>query len=220
MNLENFLADSKIIAITGGIASGKSLVAEIVKQKGYTVIQSDLVASNLMNKDKSLIARLKKEFGDEFYADEKVNKEYVSNLIFGESEENERNREKLDSIVHPAVIEANIKQIDELIETGEKMIFIESALVFEAGLEKGYDYIVCVYASPETALKRLTSRSGISEKQAKYRLASQLSPEHKKGHSDFVIDNEKGVDELTKSTELILSILESLPARNPDEKDS
>lgn len=212
--------NQKLIAITGGIASGKSSVADIFESEGFTIIRSDQVAKELMAHNDTLITKIKEEFGDDFYKDGIVNKNYVSELIFGDSDNNINNRKKLDALVHPAVIENNLAEIEKLFSNGEEIVFVESALTFEAKLEDGFDYIICVYVEEEIAKQRLIDRNNLNTFEAGKRLNSQLSPEYKKGMSDFVIDNSKLLTDLEKSTLDLLGLIKILPAKNPDEKDN
>lgn len=210
----------KLIGITGGIASGKSSVAKIIKELGYKVIQSDEVAKELMKNDPALKNAIVNEFGDEFYIGEQLNKKYIAQNIFGETDLQVQAREKLDSIVHPVVIEKNLETIEELFSKGEEMIFIESALIFEAKMQDGYDYVICVYSDEESVKLRLAERDNLGASDIEKRLQSQFSPEFKKGHSDFVIDNNKDIIQLKQSTHFILSILEALPPKDPNEEDN
>lgn len=212
--------NQKLIAITGGIASGKSSVADILESEGFTIIRSDQVAKELIARNDTLITKIKEEFGDAFYKDGIVNKNYVSELIFGDSDKNINNRKKLDALVHPAVIENNLAEIEKLFSNGEEIVFVESALTFEAKLENGFDYIICVYVDEEIAKQRLIDRNNLNAFEAEKRLNSQLSPEYKKGMSDFVIDNSKSLSDLKKSTLDLLDLIKILPAKNPDEKDN
>lgn len=205
--------DQKVIGITGGIASGKSTFADLVEKNGFKVIRSDQTAKTLMNENQELKEKIKMQFGDDFYIDGTVNREYVSNLIFGDK--NKKNRDKLNSIVHPFVIEDNFRTIERLIAEDERMVFVESALIFEAGLQEGYDYIVNIHANEEIVSDRLKKRNNFSDEEIKQRLESQYSPQYKKSHSDFSIDNNGNLNEFISSSEMILSLLENLPGKDP-----
>jgi dephospho-CoA kinase len=207
--------DQKVISITGGIGSGKSSVAEIVEKLGYKVIRSDETAKELMKTNSELKSKLIKKFGNNIYNGELPNKEFISSLIFGSDNSAKENREKINSIVHPYVIQDNFKEIEKHFSEGENNVFIESALTFEAGLEDGYDYIINVFTDEELVIKRLKARNNLSDEQVQARLDSQLSPQYKKSNSDFTIDNNGDLKALESSTKLIIDLVTNLPGKNP-----
>lgn len=207
--------DQKLIGITGGIASGKSAVANIIENAGHPLIKSDETAKKLMRENETLKAKLIEEFGDEIYSDNLPNKDFIGKAIFGSSQIAQDNRKKMNSIVHPFVIQDNFNKIEQLFRSGVNNIFLESALIFEAGLEKGYDYIICVYADEEKVIERLKKRNKLTLLEIKNRLSSQLSPQYKKSHSDFVIDNNTSVEDLEKTTKFILDLVLILPGKDP-----
>lgn len=199
----------KIIGITGGIGSGKSTVSKFIEERGFIVINSDIKAKSLYLENPDLKNELIKEFGEQFYLpDGNINKSFIENIIFGEDDESKIKLNKLNRLVHPLVIQSNIDEIDQLVEDGEKTIFVESALIFEIGMEDAYDYIISVYANPEIALKRAISRTGASKEQIEKRIKSQLSPEEKKKKADFVINNNGTLEELKKATNFIIDLIE------------
>jgi dephospho-CoA kinase len=205
--------DSKIIvvAITGGIGCGKSAVAEIIKNMGYIVISSDENAKTVMVSNEKVRRKLISEFGEDIYFDDgKLNKDWLSKIVFGDSLDNEKSLAKLNSIVHPAVIEKLIEDVEYYEKSGEKIVFVESALTFEAQLEEGFDYIIVVDAKEKVIFERLKRSRNLSEEEIRFRMRQQLSQELKKQHADFVIENNGSLDELKKSVEIIVNILSRL----------
>ena len=121
----------KIIGITGGIGSGKSTISKFIEERGFIVINSDSKAKSLYLENQDLKSELIKEFGEQFYLpDGNINKSFIENIIFGEDDESKIKLNKLNRLVHPLVIQSNIDEIDQLVEDGEKTIFVESALIF------------------------------------------------------------------------------------------
>lgn len=198
----------KIVGITGGIGSGKSTVSKFIEEKGYKVINSDKKAKKLYLENSDLKNKLIKEFGEEFYLpDGNINKSYIESIVFGEDKESKDKLEKLNRLVHPLVIQDNIDEIDRLVEEGEKIIFVESALIFEINMEEAYDYIICVFSDQEKAIERVISRDKTTKEQILKRMQNQLSPQEKKKKSDFVINNNSTLEELKKATDFVLDLI-------------
>jgi dephospho-CoA kinase len=208
----------KIIGITGGIGSGKSIFAETIREQGFTVIDTDSIAKDLMNNDEIVRKKLIEAIGKETYDPENgLNKEFLAKKVFNGDDDSKENLQKLNSIVHPAVIDQKIKIIEELAEKGEEIIFIESALIFEAGLQDGYDYVINISADKEIRKKRLQANRKMTDKQIEQRMNEQLSDEEKIRLADFNIKNNGEIEELKKSADFILSLIDSLPQKDQDQ---
>lgn len=202
-----------VIGLTGGIGSGKSTVADIIKKAGYTVYDMDSRAKQLMSENEAVKQAIIKQFGNEAYLENgAVNTAFLSETVFNGSPEKIM---QLNAIVHPAAIDDMMQFVEKALnsadETNEVMIFVESALIFEAELEDGFDYIVMVDAPEETRIKRVMERSGLTRYDINERIKAQLPSEIKKGHADFVIDNSKNLDELSIGTEFIIDLMKDLP---------
>lgn len=204
----------KIIAITGNIGSGKSAVAKIIADHGYFVISSDETARELINSDASLQEKLKTTFGDDLFDSEgKQDKGRFREILFGKGIKT--NREKMDSIIHPAVLAENFERIEKYLERedAKDMVFVESALAFESGMAEGCDYIVQVSCPPEIANKRLTEGRGLGIETVEAIRGTQLSEQEKEKLADFTINNSSTLEALEKSVAFILPIIESLPVK-------
>lgn len=198
----------KIIGITGGIGSGKSTVSKFINEMGYKVINSDSKAKKLYLENSELKEKLIKEFGVNFYLpDGNINKKFIEEIVFGEDEKSKANLSKLNALVHPLVIQDNIDEIDELVEKGERLIFVESALIFEISMEDAYDYIICVFTPKDITIKRLIERDSTSEEKILKRMKNQMSSEEKKKKADFVINNNKDLNSLKNATEFIIDVI-------------
>lgn len=203
----------KVINITGGIGTGKSSVANFIEDMGYDVVRSDQVAKDLMNSDEKMITKLKDVFGEDFYKDGKVNNEFVASQVFGNDDKSKKRLAKLNSIVHPAVIDHNMNSIDKLFETGKEMVFVESALTFEIGMEDAYDYIVVVDTPDDIRIPRVMKRNSLSEEEVLKRINNQMNMVEKRKYADFVIDNKGSLEELKNSTKFIVELLEKMPPK-------
>lgn len=170
------------VAITGGIGSGKSKVVELLAQRGVAAYDSDSRAKALMASSPELREQIIECFGSEAYDGEEVNRRYLAERVFNDKEA----LAKLNSIVHPAVM-ADFERWAE----GEEgnYVVMESAILFEAGLEGSFDATVSVMAPEELRLERAMKRDGATEEQIRERMRNQLSDEERCDRSTFAIVN-------------------------------
>ncbi len=171
------------IGLTGGIGSGKSMVASILEHMGYPVFYSDLEAKALYDTHQTLKAELIELIGAGLYDQTGFNKGLLSRAIF----ENPALKEKIESLVHPKVRAAfeewAAKQSTEL-------VFNEAAILFETGAYLQFDATILVSASVELRLQRVVSRDGLSIQEIEKRIQTQWSDEQKKLLADFIIEND------------------------------
>ncbi|MCK5741386.1 MAG: dephospho-CoA kinase [Chlorobi bacterium] len=200
-----------VVSITGGIGSGKTTVAQIARDAGFKVISSDDKAKELMASDPEVMSELVDEFGaDTYLPDGKLNSAFIAGIVFADDKNAAKSLAKLNSIVHPSVIQSMINETARYEAEGEKLLFVESALVFEAGLEDGFDYIIVVDASEEISIERVMKRSGLTSEQVQRRIDEQIPRSGKKAHADFVISNNGSVDDLKKSATMIINIISQI----------
>ncbi|MCE5304164.1 MAG: dephospho-CoA kinase [Chloroherpetonaceae bacterium] len=198
----------KVIGITGGIGSGKTTLAKIIESLGYKVIYTDIIAKKIMNESPEIRQKIIDAFGNESYkANSELNNTFISNIVFAEGDEAKSKLETLNRIVHPAVIDEMIKETEKLEQIGEEIVFIESALIYEAGLEDGFDYIIVVDAREDLRAKRAALRLGISESEVLNRMRKQNSTQVEKNLADFVIENNSTIDELKDKARFIVDLI-------------
>ncbi len=195
-----------LVGITGGIGSGKTTVSNYLKKKGYSVINADEVAKYIIENDNSVKKKIIETFGKESYIEDRYNTKFIAKIVF-ENEDSEVNLNKLNRIVHPKVLEHIINEIEELAIAGNKIVFIDIALLFELELEEGFDFIIAVVADENLRIARITNRSKLTQNEIKQRMKSQISQEDKIRYSDFTIENNKSIEELYKSVDFLLPII-------------
>ena len=171
-----------IVGLTGGIGSGKSTVARFFELLGYPVFNSDKVAKEVYFKPeiKEKIIQL---LGPEVYTKENtLNKNFISSKIFANTDL----LHSLNTIIHPAVKKEFISFVSS---SKNKLIIKESALLFEARLEKEVNKIILVVADDDLRLKRVIKRDGLMPEEVLKKIKSQLPQSEKMKKSDFVINN-------------------------------
>ena len=176
------MAKQLLAGITGGIGSGKSTIAKILASYGFPVYDSDLQAKLLMENNKTIAKDLIETFGSEVFTNGKLNKQFLSNQIFLSPSK----MKKVNSIVHYAVIE-DFK--DWAKTQNSKIVFLESAIIFENNLEKFFDKIISVVSPKKLRIKRIKERSNLSTKEIESRIKSQISDRKLKQRADFIIKN-------------------------------
>jgi dephospho-CoA kinase len=205
---KNFEKNIKIVAITGSIGSGKSTVAKFIEEMGYPVIKTDDLAKIIMLNDEEVKRKLIKEFGENIYNDNgTLNSKQLSLIVFDKIDSNHTKLEKLNQIIHPIVIEQMIMEIDKFVQMGEALIFVESALIYETGLDEGFDYIIDVDCREELRIKRTAERLKLSEEEIRNRDSVQISAQVKKNLADFVIENNNNLEKLRFSTEFVIEMI-------------
>jgi dephospho-CoA kinase len=199
-----------LVGITGGIGTGKSSVSKLLQERGWVVYSSDVTAKEIMASDAEVRAELAKAFGEHVLTPEGVNAPLLSSLVFGPLQEHENNLDTLNAIVHPKVLDIHMRAIEEEAAKGTKIVAIESAWIYEIDLEDGFDYVIVVDAPSEMCIDRVTHRSGLTRDEVQRRIDKQMPMEQKRGLADFVIDNSKTPEDLTKATATIAMIIEAM----------
>lgn len=173
----------KIIGITGGIGSGKSMVAKILQLMGYPVYSSDQRAKEIMQEDQVLIAGLKELFGEEAYQDSNLNRPYIAAQIFKDSSK----RTAMNNLVHPAVR----KDFQNWVSRQKaSLLFQESALLFETGNYRSFDAVILVSAPEKVRMERVKERDQLTDEQVQSRFNAQMPEEEKMKLTDLIIQND------------------------------
>ncbi|MBK8787238.1 MAG: dephospho-CoA kinase [Chitinophagaceae bacterium] len=172
------------IGITGGIGSGKSTVANLFEVLGIPVYNADLAAKRLMNEDVALKEKIKQQFGDDVYKNEKLDNKYLAQIVFSSEEK----LHLLNSIVHPATInDANAWMLQQSTPYTLK----EAALLFESGAAELLDYVIGVTAPAPLRLQRVMQRDNSSREDVMARMNKQMDEEIKMKLCNFIITNDE-----------------------------
>lgn len=203
--------------LTGGIASGKSVVGEMFVALGAHLVQADEIAHRLMQPGKAVYLEVVKHFGTGILnPDGTVNRPKLAEAAFGDPAKNQTPRiQELNQIVHPAVIERQKDWMEEVGRHDRKAIaMVEAALILEAGSKKDFDRLVVVTCQPEQRIQRWAQRVKVDEATARRevtrRMAAQLPDEEKIKAADFVIDNSGSLDETQKQVRQVFASLKAL----------
>ncbi|GJI58842.1 dephospho-CoA kinase [Bacillus altitudinis] len=191
-----------VIGLTGGIASGKSTVSQMIKEKGIRVVDADIIAKEAVSKGAPALHQIVQTFGEEvLLPNGELNRQQLGAIIFSDEEK----RKKLNAIVHPEVRKEMLKQRDEGVSNQETFVVLDIPLLFESKLEGLVDRIIVVYTTPDLQLSRLMNRNDLSEEEALNRIHSQQPLEEKCQKADRVIENTKDLAFMRKQLENILN---------------
>lgn len=190
------------IGLTGGIGSGKSFVANLLKQRGIKVFDCDSMAKKLMTEDAVLVRKIREIVGDEAYffgtdGSLRLNKALLAAFLF----KNEENAEIINNVVHPSlarVFESWCEKNDD------KVVVMEAAILFESGFDKLVNFTVMVFANKDIRIKRAMKRDGASRKQIVGRMKRQANQAELRKKADFVILN-NGNENLLSQIDLIFN---------------
>lgn len=181
-----------VIGLTGGIACGKSTVAEMLRALGARVVDADEVARQVMTPGSPVLARVVERFGREILKpDGTLDRRRLGGLVFGDRQA----REDLNRLTHPAILDAIRRRLEEARREGVETLVIDAPLLLEAGMEDWVDEVWVVACSREQQIDRLRRRDGFALAEAEARLAAQMPLEQKLRRAHRVIRNEGSLEE-------------------------
>ncbi len=176
----------RVIGVTGGIASGKTTFAGLLRARGVPVLDADALARSAVAPGSPALAEIAHAFGpDVLAADGSLDRRRMADLVFADAGA----RRRLEAITHPAVRRAVEEETARLAAAGHELVFYDTPLLFEVGLERTLDSVVVVWAPPDVQRARLAARDGLGLAEADARLAAQLPIDDKAARADFVVEN-------------------------------
>jgi len=189
------------VGLTGGIASGKSVVCAMFRDLGAHIIDADVLAREAIEPGRPAYVETVRTFGKRILGpDGHIDRKALADIIFADTGK----RRLLEHIVHPRVFEeeAKIAASLELSDPGAVVVF-DAALLIESGAHERMDRVVVVWCRPETQLDRLIDKSGLTEKEALQRIEAQLPIDEKRAFADYVVDNDGSMEDTRRQVEAV-----------------
>lgn len=203
-----------IVGLTGGVASGKTVVSKVFREEGALIIDLDQVARDMVQPHRPAYDDLIKAFGKGIlYEDGSINRKKLASMVFA----NPNQRERLNQILHPRIkdeIDQRIRAIGQ--KDPQAIVVIDAPLLIERGEHKEVDQLVVVTSSKKRQIQRLIQRDGISEKEALMRISSQMPLEEKVKWADFVIRNDGSLQETKRRAKEIFKKLKGMIHQTED----
>lgn len=199
------------LGLTGGIASGKTAVAGMLREMGFAVLDADLLAHKVIEPGQPAYYEVAREFGPDIVAPNGyINRAKLAAIVFADPAKLAR----LNAIIHPRVEAAAMRQLNEWARDGTReAAFVEAALLVEAGYQKILDGLVVTWCRPEQQLERLRSR-GLTEQEARQRIAAQLPSDEKVRYATEKIDCSGTLEATRRQVEALAAKLRR-PAAKP-----
>ena len=193
------------VALTGGIACGKSVVARLLEEKGCFVHSADKAAHDLMSPGRPAWKKIVARFGrDILREDRTIDRSRLGPAVFSDPSA----RRFLDRLIHPLVLTEQEQILRRLEREGRVLIFVsEAALTVEAGYARHFDLVVVVHCSKSEQVRRLRERDGIGRAAALRKIGTQMPRKEKLRHADYAIDTTGSLAETVEQTERVCACL-------------
>ena len=194
------------IGLTGGIGTGKSTVSKILSTESFKVIDADLIAREVLEKNPRILDIIRTQFGSGFFdwRGEFRRKEF-GNHIFRFPKQ----RIKYEGIIIPYIKEEIENQFKRYEKKGEKIVILDAPTLIENDLHKEVDYVILVWVDQNTQIQRVRARDGISREDAINRINSQMPLERKKDFANIIIENNDVLPKTKEQVDLLIEFLNS-----------
>lgn len=185
------------VGLTGGIASGKSIVARMLQQNGCRIIEADLVAHEFLKPSNPISQQIVSEFGRQILGiNDAIDRVKLGELVFGNSEKLAR----LNALTHPAVLKEIARQLAQIAQNDNSAVaVVVAALHIETGYYKDFDRLALAWCTRDQQLSRLLNR-GLTREQAELRIASQMPLDEKRQFADDLIDCSRTIADTQRQT--------------------
>jgi dephospho-CoA kinase len=195
----------KLIGLTGGVGSGKSTVATMLRDLGAVLVDADEATHAVYEPGTPGFEAVIREFGDYYIRDGRIDRQRLGELVFKDA----ASRRRLNAIVHPLVREWMAARTVEAAERGAEVVVQDVPLLFENGLERLYSSVILVYVPEEMQVERLVNGRGFTPERARAVVATQVPIEEKRRRAHHVIDNSGTVEQTRAQVEELWAILVS-----------
>jgi len=197
------------VGLTGGIASGKSTVAEMLRERDIPVLEADPLGHELLEPGQAAYDEVVRDFGKEVLDPSgKVNRAKLGGIVFSDAQK----RARLNQILHPRILDV-VRKWFAALEGPEapELAVVEAALIIEAGYNKELDKVIVCWCRPEQQIERLEER-GLSVEDARRRMAAQMPMEEKRRLANEQIDCSGSIEETKRQVDVVLERLQQMPA--------
>jgi dephospho-CoA kinase len=196
----------KLVGLTGGIASGKSTVAAILRRLGAAVINADELSREVVQPGQAAWKEIVDAFGSAvLHADKTLDRKTIRKMVFDDPAA----RKKLESIIHPKVRAVAEDRIRELQAAGHPIIVYEVPLLFEGQLQLWLRPVILVACDVATQKRRLRERDGLTDEEAQQHINAQMSLEEKRRLADYVVENNGSLDQLEQRVKAVLEAIKA-----------
>jgi len=191
-----------VIGLTGSIGTGKSMIANKLRELDIPVVDADLIAREVVEPDQVTYRKIVELFGEDILHDDKtLNRKALGSIVFSDDEK----RKQLNAVIHPAIREEMIRQRDEWIKKEEQCVVLDIPLLYESKLTHFVEKVIVVYVDEDVQLERIIARDESTVEDAKQRINAQIPVAEKAKKADAVIDNNGTKEQSYEQLKEILS---------------
>lgn len=191
-----------ILGLTGGIGTGKSTVAKMLREKNIPVVDTDSISKEIIEYPE-IIEKIKAEISSKIFNNEnKLDRKKLSEIVF----ENKDKLKKLNEIMHPVILKKMWEEVEKL-KKDYKVIVVDIPLLFEINMENEVDKVLLIYSSKEIQIERIMNRDGRTREEAIKIINSQMPLYKKREKSDYIIQNNDSLEKLKKNLDKVVQKL-------------
>ena len=173
------------VGVTGGIGSGKTYICKLLELMNFPVYYSDTESKRIQNENADVRAKLIELFSEECYTEQGLNRQFLAQIIFSDPSA----KKQVEEIMHPTVAKDFASWCTKKETQGERIVFIESAILYESGFDSLVDKVIMVYADEDVRIERSMKRDGADRAAIEERIKNQSSDNDKRLKADFVLHN-------------------------------